>query len=128
MRNLQTVGGRIKQIRSWERLTQQDFAPRVGMKSTGYLSQVENGAKEPGYKIFLSIANNFPKYSLYWLLTGEGKPLDNDKDNTYNPAHSPLQVLAEHHQLTELQQQKLACEIAEMQALNALMKDLKRRE
>ena len=50
-------------------MTQADFAERIGV-SQGYLSALENGEKEPGAAVLLSIRREFGK-SVDWLLTGE---------------------------------------------------------
>ena len=66
--DLRAIGRRIRELRGYD-MTQADFADRIGV-SQGYLSALENGDKEPGAAVLLSIREEFGK-SVDWLLTGE---------------------------------------------------------
>ena len=66
--DLRAIGRRIRELRGYD-MTQADFADRIGV-SQGYLSALENGEKEPGAAVLLSIRKEFGK-SIDWLLTGD---------------------------------------------------------
>ena len=61
--------GRRRGIRSLRRITQADFANRIGV-SQSYLSAVEHGRNEVGAEVLLAISREFGKF-LEWLLIGE---------------------------------------------------------
>jgi len=62
------LGGRIKQVRGRE--NQREFAKMLGFSSS-YLSEVESGKTKPSLELLLKISQ-FTRYSLHWLVTGEG--------------------------------------------------------
>ena len=62
------IGSRIKHARG--RYNQKEFAKTLGF-SGSYLSEVESGKTKPSLGLLLKISQ-FTKYSLHWLVTGEG--------------------------------------------------------
>jgi len=62
------IGGRIKKARG--RDNQREFAKILGF-STSYLSEVESGKTKPSLELLVKISQ-LTKYSLHWLVTGEG--------------------------------------------------------
>lgn len=66
---MSTLGGRIRQVRQEQKLSQQDFAERLGI-SQSFLSDMERDVKVPGGDTLLSLKRSFG-ISLDWLLTGE---------------------------------------------------------
>lgn len=62
------MGKRIKHVRGND--TQKEFAKNLGFSSS-YLSEVESGKTKPSLQLLVNISQ-FTKYSLHWLLTGEG--------------------------------------------------------
>lgn len=67
------VINRIFEIISKESITQADFAKRIDVdKAT--LSHLSSGRnKKPSLEIIMNIVEEFPKYSLEWLLFGKEK-------------------------------------------------------
>lgn len=66
------VGERVKNVRKSKNLTQQAFA-KVLATSSGFISEVENGIKMPGFDLLLSLKREFADVDMNWLLTGEGE-------------------------------------------------------
>jgi transcriptional regulator with XRE-family HTH domain len=66
-----SVGRRIRELRGFD-LNQTEFASSIGV-SQGYLSSIENGLREIGPQVLLSISDRCGK-SIEWLLTGEEWP------------------------------------------------------
>ena len=62
------IGSRIKKARG--RDNQREFANILGF-STSYLSEVESGKTKPSLELLVKISE-YTKYSLHWLVTGEG--------------------------------------------------------
>lgn len=66
MMDLQSIGKRIKAVRTAQRLTQQELAELVDL-STTYISVIERGAKIPKLETLIALAN-FLKVSTGYLL------------------------------------------------------------
>ena len=62
------TGSRIKHVRGKD--AQKEFAKILGF-SPSYLSEVESGKTKPSLELLIKISQ-YTKYSLHWLLTGEG--------------------------------------------------------
>ena len=60
------IGDRIKQLRIEKGLSQQEFGARLGT-SSGYVSEIENGKKQPGSEILFSLKREF-NIDLNWLV------------------------------------------------------------
>lgn len=57
MKNLsEKLGRRIVQLRVERSLTQEKLAYECGLKSKGYLSEIESGKKIPSLKVLIKIA------------------------------------------------------------------------
>lgn len=67
-----SIGDRIKQIRLNAKLTQQEFADRLGL-NRGTITNYEINRAIPMDSIFKLISKEF-KVNLDWLKTGEGEP------------------------------------------------------
>jgi phage repressor protein C with HTH and peptisase S24 domain len=65
------IGNRIKRTRDKD--TQKEFAKTLGFSSS-YISEVESGKTKPSLALLLKISQ-ITKYSLHWLLTGQGPML-----------------------------------------------------
>lgn len=63
-------GERIRLVRKEVNLSQKEFSARLGV-SPGFLSEVENSLKNPGWDFLRSLAVEFG-FSINWLLTGAG--------------------------------------------------------
>lgn len=67
------VGFRIGLVRSRSGLSQREFAERLGI-SPGYLSQVENGKKQPGSEVLVALRSAFD-VDLNWIVgSDDGVP------------------------------------------------------
>lgn len=62
---------RIKQVRTNAKLTQTEFADKLGL-TKNYISLVENGNREPSDRTIADICRIFD-IRKEWLLTGEGE-------------------------------------------------------
>jgi phage repressor protein C with HTH and peptisase S24 domain len=65
------IGNRIKHTRG--KAAQKEFAKTLGFSSS-YISEVESGKTKPSLELLLKISH-ITKYSLHWLLTGQGPML-----------------------------------------------------
>lgn len=66
----ETLGSRLKMLRSERKLHQEDLAAEIGI-SRAYISQIETGAEAPGRDTLVAISNFFD-VSLDWLASGDG--------------------------------------------------------
>lgn len=64
----ESIGDRVKSVRKSKNLTQQVFAKRLDT-SSGFISEVENGVKMPGYDLLLSLKREFPDTDMNWLVS-----------------------------------------------------------
>lgn len=62
---------RIKEIRKYHRLTQTDFANKLGL-SQNFITQLETGSKKPSDRTISDICRIF-SISETWLRSGEGE-------------------------------------------------------
>lgn len=65
---------RIKEIRAYEKLTQEAFAKRLKL-TRNFIAQIETGSKEPSARTIGDICREFD-VSETWLRTGAGKMHD----------------------------------------------------
>lgn len=80
------VGARLRLAREILMLTQKEFADRIGML-TSNLSTIENGKRNIGPRILISIEKEFG-VNLKWLGTGEGDPF-----KTYTTVSDKIRAL-----------------------------------
>ena len=79
--NISTVGARLKSIRTTLKITQQEFADRIGV-SRGALANYEVNRNEPIDAVITLICREF-NVNEEWLRTGEGEmfaPMNRDKE------------------------------------------------
>lgn len=67
------IGQRIKQIRNYKKITQDDFADIIGL-SKNFISLIETGNRTPSDRTISDICRVF-NISETWLRTGEGEML-----------------------------------------------------
>jgi transcriptional regulator with XRE-family HTH domain len=86
------IGHRIKNVRKFMKLKQQEFSSRIGITQT-HLSQVETGVASPGPGLIARIADTF-KVNSEWLRTGKGSMFRGDIEATptVNESHAPYNV------------------------------------
>lgn len=60
----------LRHIRKSENLTLQSFAHKIGI-SKSFISEVERGEKEPGYKLIKSLKRKYPALNLNYLIAEE---------------------------------------------------------
>ncbi len=77
------IGSRIKQIRSFHKLSQRAFGEKLDRKSSGYISEVETSKTKPGSDLLYSLIRAY-KININWLLTGEGSMFMEGSDTTAN--------------------------------------------
>jgi transcriptional regulator with XRE-family HTH domain len=65
-----SLGERIRMVRQRNGLTLEKFGEKIGISSTGFLSEVERGLKIPGGEALISLKREM-KVSLDWLVDGE---------------------------------------------------------
>lgn len=70
------IGGRIKQIRKENRLTQDEMVKHLGCGRSNY-SRIESGQVMPGGAMMAALLSVF-NVSLNWLFTGQGSKYYND--------------------------------------------------
>jgi len=63
---------RIRKVMEYARMTQQDFANRLGI-SPSSLSSIFTGRTNPGLKQVMAIQHAFPEINTRWLMFGEGE-------------------------------------------------------
>ena len=68
---------RIRQILEWTKLSQQDFATRLGI-SPASLSSIFTGRTNPTNNHVQAIHRAFPEIDISWLLFGEGMMMVSD--------------------------------------------------
>lgn len=80
------LGERLKNIRDGKGLTLKAFATALGT-SPGFLSEVENGKKMPGFELIDSLKRIYA-VDLNWLLTGEDESINYLRAQTIKEEHS----------------------------------------
>ena len=85
------INERIKLIRQTEKLTQAQFAERLGL-TRNYIALIETGSRIPSDRTIADICREF-KVSETWLRTGEGEMfLDLGEDEELLQAMASIQV------------------------------------
>ncbi|MCA9774747.1 MAG: helix-turn-helix transcriptional regulator [Myxococcales bacterium] len=69
-----SLADRMKGIRRWTKMTQQEFADALGV-SQGYVSDIELHKAKPNLAMVLSVPRAFPEVRIEWLMTGLGSML-----------------------------------------------------
>lgn len=89
---MSVIGGRVRDLRKSEHLTQKDFAKRL-LVSQSYLSGIENNNEAPTSKLIKLICHEFGIRE-EWLTTGQGEMYDavyeNDKGTLADISNSAL--------------------------------------
>ena len=71
-------GNSLRHIRKSENLTIQSFAEKLGI-SKSFISEVERGEKEPGYKLIKSLKRIYPSLNLNLLIGEESASPDTQR-------------------------------------------------
>lgn len=99
---------RLKEIRLFYKLSQEEFGKKIGLESRGHISTLESGKKNITDRIVKDVCREF-KINEQWLRTGEGNMFSDISDNEafFNAAtdlsSDPLVVsaLIEYQRLTD---------------------------
>lgn len=70
------LGKKVKQLRKQARMTQTELARQAGLKSKGYISDVEKGKKIPPTELVLKLAEIFHVTTDYLLRDDFDTPED----------------------------------------------------
>ncbi len=71
-------GDRLKDVRKKLKISQKDFAARMGITG-GYMSEIEYGKAKPGFDFFIKVARLFD-VNINWLLFGRGEMFFSEKE------------------------------------------------
>lgn len=82
------TGERIKQIMDSLKLTQQEFAQKLGV-SPASLSNIFNGKSRPTMNHTNAIHRAFPSINMGWVMYGEGNMLGGGSSNPATPPSAP---------------------------------------
>lgn len=82
------TGERIKQIMDSLKLTQQEFAQKLGV-SPASLSNIFNGKSRPTMNHTNAIHRAFPTINMSWVMFGEGNMLGGGSSNSSIPPSAP---------------------------------------
>lgn len=82
------TGERIKQIMDSLKLTQQEFAQKLGV-SPASLSNIFNGKSRPTMNHTNAIHRAFPSINMSWVMFGEGNMLGGGSSNPATPPSVP---------------------------------------
>ena len=78
--NSETISKRIKNIRKYYKMNQQDFAKELGiLQST--LSEIERGNVSPQFKTLQLLGDMIGRSNLEWLLYGKTETIKTDEWN-----------------------------------------------
>jgi transcriptional regulator with XRE-family HTH domain len=78
--NSETISKRIKNIRKYYKMNQQDFAKEIGiLQST--LSEIERGNVSPQFKTLQLLGDMIGRSNLEWLLYGKTETIKTDEWN-----------------------------------------------
>lgn len=78
--NSETISKRIKNIRKYYKMNQQDFAKELGiLQST--LSEIERGNVNPQFKTLQLLGDMIGRSNLEWLLYGKTETIKTDEWN-----------------------------------------------
>lgn len=99
---------RLKEIRLFYKLSQEEFGKKIGLESRGHISTLESGKKNITDRIVKDVCREF-KINEQWLRTGEGNMFSDISNNEayFNAAtdlsSDPLIVsaLIEYQRLTD---------------------------
>ena len=90
---------RLKDLRLYSNLSQEEFGNRIGIKSRGHISTLESGAKKLTDRIISDIVREF-SVNEAWLRYGEGEMLEKlSRDEEL--AMSIGRILAEENDFTK---------------------------
>lgn len=103
-----SMNKRLKEIRLFYKLSQEEFGKKIGLESRGHISTLESGKKNITDRIVKDVCREF-KINEQWLRTGEGNMFSDisDKEAYFNAAtdlsSDPLIVsaLIEYQRLTD---------------------------
>ena len=96
----ETMIERIRMIMDYAKLSQQDFAARLGI-SPASLSSILTGRTNPTNKHIMGIHQGFPEINVNWLMFGEGEMLvdgtsehtsSDGGDGAFNSTNESLQL------------------------------------
>jgi len=76
-----TVNERIKELISFLKLKDREFAKAIGVPQTTLSNYLKRGS-EPSVTVLVSILNSFEYINIYWLVLGIGEMID--KKDTQN--------------------------------------------
>lgn len=111
---------RLKFIRKFLRLNQDEFASSLGLTQGGY-SDVERGKNSVSSKMKLNLKNTY-SVNIHWLETGMGEmfAVDIEEDNHEN------EIFKDDHQLSHLENEveKLRNEVLQLKTENRLYAEL----
>jgi transcriptional regulator with XRE-family HTH domain len=106
------VGERLKAIRIEQKMSQTQFAQKLGLTSPSLVSDVERGTRDPSKRMLLAIHNEF-KQDLNWLFNGPNDELySQQRDN--NEKIKQLEEMKEHISQQEQKTQQLTGGIDEL--------------
>jgi transcriptional regulator with XRE-family HTH domain len=119
---MSTLGERVRQLRSEKKLSQQEFAERLGI-SQSFLSEVERDVKIPGGDMLLSLKRSFGA-SVDWLLAGELKVFA--EGSRIGPAGEtpPPNVARDREKALEAKVAKLESEVQNLKGQVAAYKEI----
>lgn len=97
MYNDTSVGERIKSLRRQLKMTQIEFAKRVGI-SQGTLSEIESGNAKPSFDVLVVLGKNFT-VDLNWLII--------NTDQQFTLKSDELTLLKNYRQLEDLAKEEM---------------------
>jgi len=107
VKNNYGIGERLRKFREQSELKILDFSRILGI-SHGFLSEVEQGKKQAGLDLIMSLKRNFPLLNQEWLLTGEGemfrKGKQEEKGEEKQAQEPPTPSPAEPNKIKQLEQ------------------------
>ncbi len=113
---------RIKKIRKDKSMTLKTFATALGT-SPGFVSEIENGLKMPGYELLLSLKRIYD-VDLNWLLTGEEQAEGSNDKVDQRPMDTVTEKINQHlGQMCEDQKRDVLKYTEEKKLLSELMSE-----
>jgi DNA polymerase V len=109
VKNNYGIGERLRKFREQSEIKILDFSRILGI-SHGFLSEVEQGKKQAGLDLIMSLKRNFPLLNQEWLLTGKGEMFRNkeekqeEKGEEKQAQEPPTPSPAEPHKIKQLEQ------------------------
>lgn len=105
-----TIGERIKKIRKKEKLTQSEFASRIGL-SQNTIANYELDRRIPSEQVNISICREF-NVNHNWLVDGKGEPflpeptgLIDELKVQYNLSDTEIEILTNYLKLSNSQRE-----------------------